>query len=102
MTNPDNRDLRRFPRLPGDRTPLRFRRVNSLPSGVPDVYHDAHLVDISKSGMCFETDHAITRGEKFEYRVASRGGKTDREGTARIIRVNRDPERFFVAVEFIG
>lgn len=94
-------ERRKFPRLPGDGSPLKFRRLNPLPSGEPDLYHEGLLVDLSKGGMCFQTQHAITRGEKIEFCVASAGGKCDREGTARIMRVNRDPDRFFVAVEFL-
>ena len=97
----DGRDKRKFPRFPGDMEFVKFRRLNSLPSGEPDVYHAGNLVDISKGGMCFQTTHAIARGEKIEYYIASQSGKGDREGAARIVRVNREPERFFVAVEFL-
>jgi hypothetical protein len=95
-----NADKRRFPRFSGDMTAMKFRRLASLPSGEPDIYHVGHVIDISKGGMYFATDHAITRGEKIEYYVGSPGGKGGREGTGRIVRVNREPERFFVAVEF--
>jgi hypothetical protein len=97
----DPRDRRKFPRLPGDGTPLKFRRLSTLPSGEPDVYHSGEIVDLSKSGMCFQTQHAITRGEKIEFTLFLSGGKVDREGAARIARVSRDPDRFFVAVEFL-
>lgn len=102
MSNsPDPRDRRKFLRLPADGEFLKFRRVNSLPSGECDVYHEGRLVDVSKGGMCFQTTHAIMRGEKIEYFLQSASGTGDREGVARIIRVNRDPDRFFVATEFL-
>ncbi len=94
-------ERRRYPRLPADGEEVKFRRLNTLPSGEPDVYHPGNLIDISKGGMLFETRHAITRGEKIEYYVTSVSGTGDREGTARIIRAMREPDRFFVAVEFI-
>jgi hypothetical protein len=93
-------EKRRLPRFSGDMTSIKFRRLAALPSGASDIYHVAHVVDISKSGMCFATDHAITRGEEIEYYVGSCGGKDGRKGEACILRVNRDPDRFFVAVEF--
>ena len=102
MSQPvDPRERRKYPRLPADGEFVKFRRLNPLPSGEPDIYHPGNLVDISKGGMCFQTSHAITRGEKIEYYVASWSGTGDREGTARIVRVNCDPDRFFVAVEFL-
>ena len=94
-------ERRRYPRFEGDMADMKFRRLNPLPSGEPDVYHPGKVVDVSKGGMCFATEHAILRGEKIEYHIRSSSGKGDREGTARIIRVNRDPDRFFVAVEYI-
>jgi hypothetical protein len=82
-------------------TAMKFRRLATLPSGEPDVYHVGRVVDIAQSGMYFATDHAITRGEKIEYYVGDADGKGGREGTARILRVNRDPDRFLIAVEFL-
>jgi hypothetical protein len=103
MSNsPDSRDRRKHLRLPADREFVKFRRVNPLPSGEPDVYHEGSLVNLSKGGMYFQTTHAIMRGEKIEYFLQSASGTGDREGVARISRVNRDPDRFFVAVEFIS
>jgi hypothetical protein len=94
-------ERRRYPRFSGDLAAVKFRRVLPPSSGEPDVYHVGRVIDVSKGGMCFATDHAITRGEKIDYYVTSSGGRGDRAGLARIIRVNRDPDRFFVAVEFI-
>ena len=94
-------EKRRYPRFAGGMTPVKFRRLGTLPSGELDVYHQGKLIDISKGGIYFGTDHAITRGEKIEYYISSEGGKGDREGTGRVLRVNRDPDRFLVAVEFI-
>jgi len=97
-----NAERRRHPRVSGDMIFMKFRRVAALPSGEADVYHKGHVVDISTGGMCFATDHAITRGEKIEYYVDSSSGKDAREGTGRVVRVNRDPDRFLVAVEFLA
>jgi|GEM_PF-2582879 hypothetical protein len=96
-----NAEKRRFLRLSGDMIAMKFRRLATLPSGEQDVYHVGRLIDISKGGMYFATDHAITRGEKIEYYIDSSSGKGAREGTGRIVRANRDPDRFLVAVEFI-
>jgi len=93
-------ERRRHPRFAGGMVAVKFRRLGTLPSGEADVYHRGKLVDISKGGMCVETDHAITRGEQIEYYVSSVSGTGDREGTGRVVRVNREPDRFLVAVEF--
>jgi len=95
-------ERRRYPRFSGEMAGMKFRRVATLPSGEPDTYHAASVVDISKGGMCFATDHAITRGEKIEYYVGSSSGRGGQQGTGRIVRVNRDPDRFLVAVEFLA
>ena len=97
----DGTERRLSPRFSGYMGAMKFRRLNPLPSGEPDVYHVANVVDGSKGGMCFATGHAITRGEKIEYYISSPVSEKHREGTARVVRVNRDPDRFFVAVEFL-
>ena len=81
---------------------MKFKRFNNLPSGEPDVFHDANLVDISEGGMCFVTDHAITSGERIEYDVDSPLGRVRGRGTARILRIHQDPDQFLVAVEFLA
>jgi len=93
---------RRYPRFSGDMVGMKFRRLASLPSGEPDVYHDGKVFDISVGGMCFATEHAITRGEKIEYHINAPSGERHREGTGRIVRVSRDRDRFYVAVEFVS
>lgn len=98
--NKGRKDRRAHLRSRGSGEVVKFRRLNPLPSGEPDVYHQGNLVDLSKGGIFVQTTHAITRGERIEYFVTSADGKGNREGTARIVRVNRDPDHFFVAVEF--
>ena len=102
---PDRRrsaERRGYLRFDGQMTPMRFKRFNNLPSGEPDVFHDGQLVDISEGGMCFVTDHAITNGERIEYDVDAPIGKIRGRGTARILRIHQDPDKFLVAVEFMG
>ena len=95
-------ERRRYLRFDGQMAPMKFKRFNNLPSGEPDVFHDANLVDISEAGMCFVTDHAITSGQRIEYDVDSPLGRVRGRGTARILRISTDPDKYLVAVEFIG
>ncbi|HUU42686.1 MAG TPA: PilZ domain-containing protein [Planctomycetota bacterium] len=95
-------DERRHPRFKGDMVGIKFRRLAPLPTGEPDVYHNGNVIDISVGGMCFDSKHAITRGEKIEYHINAPSGDRRREGAARVIRVGRDRDRFYVAVEFVS
>jgi len=94
-------ERRRHPRSSGNMAVMKFRRLNMLPSGQPDVYHGGNVVNISRCGMYFATDHSIMRGEEIEYYINLPNGKTGQGGMGRVVRVNRDPDRFFVAIEFI-
>jgi hypothetical protein len=97
----DGNERRQHLRLEGDMVNVKFRRVEPLPFGEPDFDHDGHLLDISKGGMCFQSDHAITRGEKIHYRVNGAEGETPREGIGKVVRASRDRDFFYIAVEFI-
>ena len=94
------RERRAHPRFEGEVIPVKFRRLNALPSGEIDSFHDAKLLNISVSGMLLACNHHINRGEKIEYYVNPKGGKNNREGVGRVTRVERDSVQFLVAVQF--
>lgn len=96
----DNR--RKFPRRRGHGASLKFRRLNSLPSGEPDVYHEGTIVDVSEGGMCFYSEAALRRGEKLEYVFRSTSGEKNRDGVARVLHAHADAGSCFVGVEYIG
>jgi hypothetical protein len=94
-------DQRRHPRLDGGMVEVKFRRLKALPFGEADVYHAGRLMDVSLGGMLFQTDHAITRGERIEYHISTAAGKTNRDGAGKVVRASRDRDFFYIAVEFI-
>jgi hypothetical protein len=102
MPEPDStRDRREHPRFDGEMVDVKFRRLNALPSGELDVFHDAQLLNISLNGMLLATNHSINKGEKVEYYVNPKSGKDNREGTGRVTRTDHDSVRFLIAVQFI-
>jgi len=78
-----------------------FRNLTTPPSTEQDAYYAARSIDISKSGMRFETEHPLNKGDRIQYFVHSASGKSGREGTARVLRVEQAANWYNVAVEFV-
>ena len=93
-------ERRRHRRFDGSIYGVMFRKITQPPSTTPGEYYAGKSINISKSGMSFETEHPIDKGDRIQYFVHSSSGKSGREGTANVIRVDRAGNHFKAAVEF--
>ena len=95
-------ERREHPRFSGKTYGVMFRKLVRPPAKSPDEYCSAKSLDISRSGMRFETDHALELGDRIQYFVHSPSGKSGREGTAQVVRIKQAGTLCQVAVEFLA
>ena len=94
-------ERRREKRHDGKIYDVMFQVLGAAPSAAPADYHVGRTVDLSRSGMRFETETPLEAGNRIQYFVHSPSGKSGREGTADVVRVESAGGKWFaVAVRF--
>jgi len=94
-------DRRLHPRFDAGTYRVHFKKLDQPDPGGPDAYELGEVVDISKGGMRFRTEHSLSDGDWIQYYVDSPSGKSGREGTAHVVRVEEEPPGIRVAVRFL-
>ncbi|MCS6983502.1 MAG: PilZ domain-containing protein [Leptospiraceae bacterium] len=88
------KDMRRYPRAD-----VRLKvEYTSLGTGVVET---THTHDLSASGVCFETEKMLERGERLRLRFTIPDINRQIEAEAIVVRSFEYEERPFTAVEFI-
>jgi len=94
------RERRQHKRFVGKSYGVMFRKLVRPPETPSAEYFAAKSIDISKGGMRFLTVEKLEEDDRIEYFVHSASGKSGREGTATVLRVEQAGELCKVAVAF--
>jgi hypothetical protein len=101
VLKPVSNERRRRPRRRNAGATVKFRRLKTRPDGTPDRYHEGHLMDITREGMCFYSDVPLDAGEKIDFTVTSAAGDPVAEGAGRIAHAHTTAGLHYAGVQFI-